>query len=98
MSTPSAPALFVLPNLTRWTETHLLGILNAKTKDEFDQAFDWFLAKEAQVTVNGLELSREDYKLRLLDVSTAANLVEGVEVKFGSAVEQESDGKLVSID
>jgi hypothetical protein len=98
MSAPPAQTLIILPNLTRWTETHLSAILKATTKDDFDKAFDWFLAKDAQVTVNGLELPREDYKQRLLEISAAANLVEGVEVKFGTAVEQESNGTLVSID
>ena len=88
--------MFVHPTLTRWTENCLSAMLKATTKEEYDQAFDRFLARNAQVTVNGIPLAREEYKQRMLDVSATGSIVESVELRFDAAVEQQSNGKLVS--
>ena len=88
--------MFVLPTLTRWTENSLSAMLKATTKEEYDQAFDRFLARNAQVTVNGIPIAREEYKQRMLDVSAAGSIVESVELRFDAAVEQQSNGKSVS--
>jgi hypothetical protein len=77
----------VLPSLTDWTEGRLSALIEAKTQRAFDEAFDNFLAKEVVITVNGVQVSRDDYKTRLQEEGALHQ--RSASVKFDNAVEQQ---------
>ncbi|KIP06750.1 hypothetical protein PHLGIDRAFT_447081 [Phlebiopsis gigantea 11061_1 CR5-6] len=75
---------FFIP-LSSWTEGRLRALLSAKTKADFDTAFDDFLAPHAHVTLNGETVSRAHYAAQLWnDVHTNAR---SVSVSFNGVVE-----------
>ncbi|KDQ62790.1 hypothetical protein JAAARDRAFT_171387 [Jaapia argillacea MUCL 33604] len=82
----------VLPptTLTSWTESQITAILQATTPIAFDEALENFLAPDAEITVNGKPLSKEQYKALLqkdkLQESSAT-------VDFSGAVEVPTDGE-----
>ncbi|KDQ62740.1 hypothetical protein JAAARDRAFT_30645 [Jaapia argillacea MUCL 33604] len=81
----------VLPNLTQWTESRITAILKATSTTDFDQAFDAFIAPDAQITVNGAPLTRDQYKQQL----AGEGLLEALaSVTFNGAVEVPTDGQL----
>jgi len=79
----------VLPTLTAWAEGHLSSILEATTSTEFDDAFDAFLSKHVSITVNGQQLSRDQYKQQLLGESAVNK--QSTSIKFDGAVEVPTD-------
>ncbi|KZP25187.1 hypothetical protein FIBSPDRAFT_668703, partial [Athelia psychrophila] len=82
----------VLPPLTTWAEGHLTAILTATTEDNFDAAFDAFVVKEpTHVSVNGQQVSREEYKQKMLAESAVGALKRSAQVAFGGAVSVSAD-------
>jgi hypothetical protein len=55
----------VLPPLPEWVEGRLTAIYQAKSRDDFDTAFDEFISKDVEITVNGAKTTREQYKQTL---------------------------------
>ena len=51
----------VLPPLSLWTQDHIRAIYQATTQSETEAAFDAFFANDAQITINGTNVSRADY-------------------------------------
>lgn len=51
----------VLPSLTQWTEDHITAVLQATSQSDFTGALDAFLSKDAEITVNGVCISRADF-------------------------------------
>ncbi|KAF9223681.1 hypothetical protein BS17DRAFT_753610 [Gyrodon lividus] len=62
----------VLPTLSAWAASRLSGLLESTTQAAFDSAFDATFASNCNITVNGKQLSREQYKTQLLEQSGAA--------------------------
>lgn len=82
-------ANIVLPSLTNWTEGHLSSILKATTEADFDNAFDAFISKHANITVNGHHFSRDQYRQQLMGESAVNK--ESASVKFDGIVEVPTD-------
>ncbi|KAJ7145732.1 hypothetical protein C8R44DRAFT_655656 [Mycena epipterygia] len=78
----------VLPPLRTWAEQHLSSIIKATTQTAFDAAFDGFLSESATVTVNGKDVSRDEYKKQLQGEGFDE---AGAEVTFSGAVEVPAD-------
>lgn len=82
----------ILPTLSAWAASRLTGILESKTQDDFNVAFDATFAVECNITVNGESLSRDKYKAQLLQESAAGfeesnavvNIVGQTEVETGN--------------
>ncbi|KAJ7157874.1 hypothetical protein C8R43DRAFT_882763 [Mycena crocata] len=74
----------VLPPLRAWAEQHLSSIIKATTQTTFNAAFDSFLSKHATITVNGKNVSRDDYKKQLQGEGFDE---AGATVSFSGAVE-----------
>lgn len=55
----------VLPTLTQWTENHITAIINATNQQDLTNAIDAFLSKNATIVVNGVEISRAEFKKQL---------------------------------
>ena len=51
-----------LPDLPTWVKENITGLYSAKTEEQFDSAFDVFIAKDVKITVNGQHVSRDKYK------------------------------------
>ncbi|KZP07682.1 hypothetical protein FIBSPDRAFT_762579 [Athelia psychrophila] len=82
----------VLPPLTTWAEGHLTAILTATTEANFDAAFDAFVVKEpTHISVNGQQVSREEYKQKTLAESAVGALKRSAQVAFGGAVSVSAD-------
>lgn len=74
-----ATSNIVLPPLDTWAKQHLTALITAKTGQDFDQAFDNFIAKNVKVTFNGAPLTRDQYKQqlqgeRLLEADATINI------------------------
>jgi hypothetical protein len=82
---------FVLPPLTDWAEGQLSAILKATTEAHFDSAFDAFISKHANITVNGQSLSRDQYKQQLLGESAVNK--QSASVQFSGTVEVPTDAE-----
>lgn len=70
--------------LTLWTENHITAIYKATNLADFDKAFDAFISKDAQITLNGRKLTREEYKLQLVGETFAE---KSANVSFLGAVD-----------
>lgn len=82
----------VLPSLTKWTQQHLSAIIQATSKSSFAEAFDNFFARECNITVNGVHLSRDQYRQQLELESVSANSGAAFsDLKFDGAVEVPSN-------
>ncbi|PCH42850.1 hypothetical protein WOLCODRAFT_73732 [Wolfiporia cocos MD-104 SS10] len=64
MSISLGPGPVIIP-LTAWAEDSISALFKA-TADNFDSAFDSFLAEDVHITVNGKHLTREQYKQQIL--------------------------------
>ena len=63
MSTTQAPIILLLPD---WVQQHLTTLYAAKTDDDFNRAFDAFVAQEpGTIVVNGKHLDRAQYKKQI---------------------------------
>ncbi|KAK7460458.1 hypothetical protein VKT23_009179 [Stygiomarasmius scandens] len=74
----------VLPQLGPWAQNHIRSIVQATKQEDFDAAFDAFVAQDVEVTFNGEKISRDEYKRRL---QTEAFLESGAEVVFNGTVQ-----------
>ncbi|KAI0338586.1 hypothetical protein BDW22DRAFT_1337653 [Trametopsis cervina] len=79
----------VLPSLSSWAQSHITALFQATTPEDFDSAFDAFLAAHVEsITVNGETLTKEQYKQRL---QRAKAFEQGAEVTFLGTVEAKSE-------
>ena len=75
----------VLPTLSLWAQSHITALFKATTTQEFDDAFDAFLAHHVDsIVVNGEKLTKDQYKNRL---QAARALEQSAEVKYLGTVE-----------
>ena len=74
-----------LENPTEWAEAHIQSIYQANaTQEEFDAAFDGFVAKGVKsIVFNGAKLTRDEYKQQIRKETTEARTVT---VDFNDAV------------
>ncbi|PCH42872.1 hypothetical protein WOLCODRAFT_74217 [Wolfiporia cocos MD-104 SS10] len=56
----------ILQPISSWAESRISEIYTSTTAADFDTAFNNFLAENAQITVNGKNISRDEYKKLLL--------------------------------
>jgi hypothetical protein len=84
----------VLPSLRNWAEQHLSSIIKATTQTAFDSAFEAFLSKHATITVNGKNVSRDEYKKQLRGEGFDE---AGAIVQFGGAVEVPSENNSIQV-
>ena len=83
------------PPLPAWTQQGVRSLYTAKSPQEFDTAFDAFIAPDARIHLNGKQLSREQYKQRLRGETSGET---GANVTFGHIVSvPESGANMVSI-
>ena len=96
-SNPSTPPMPILPSLSAWAAAHLTSVLESKTKDKFDAAFDATFAADCNITFNGTSLSRDAYKAKLLAESAAApeERDAAVTIEGQTEVETGNQGQLV---
>ncbi|KAK6988853.1 hypothetical protein R3P38DRAFT_3228121 [Favolaschia claudopus] len=80
----------VPPALKTWAALHIIALCKAKTEIEFNNAFDSFIAPEASIIINGISLTRDEYKLRLRGQEFDE---AGAAVDFRGAVEVPKDNK-----
>lgn len=84
----------VIPTLTEWAKTRVTALFEAKTAQEFDDAFNAFLAHHVDsIVVNGKKLSKAEYKaslerLRAPELSAEVKYLGDVEVKDEKEGEQ----------
>jgi len=78
----------VLPNLTNWAQQHLTTLLQATSQDDFNAAFDAFIAQDVAITVNGQTLTRDQYKQQISGEKFAE---AGATVNFVGTVEVPTD-------
>jgi len=87
----------VLPSLSAWAASHLAGILQSKDQDHFNTAFDATFATHCNITVNGKPVSRDEYKIQLLEQSAADPKESGtiVHIEGQTEVQVGDQGQLV---
>ena len=73
-----------LPDLEAWAQQHLTALIQANTQNDFDTAFDNFIAKHVKITFNGVSLTRDQYKQqlqgeRLLERNAVISILNSVE-------------------
>ena len=82
-----------------WARSKLFDLLNANSEKDFDKAFDAFLAADAQVTVNGDGVPREEYKQQMRELFPPGGPTNKT-IRFDAEVEEvekaELDGDKVS--
>ncbi|TBU24858.1 hypothetical protein BD311DRAFT_780700 [Dichomitus squalens] len=83
-------AQIVLPNLQDWVEQRIKAVYTAKTTEDFDSAFDAFVAKDVTVKVNGKSMSRDEYKKMVQGEITGD---AGAQVTFNGIVSVPSQDK-----
>ena len=64
MSTPGGP---IIRTLSDWTEQRFTALYQAGTKEEFQTAFNGFVSKHAEVTLNGKKISVGGFEEQLWD-------------------------------
>ena len=84
------PTDIVLPNLPNWFQQHINTLYSAKTAQEFDDAFDAFIAQEVSIKVNGKATSRDEYKQMVQGQITGD---VGAQVTFNGVVSVPSEDK-----
>ncbi|PIL26224.1 hypothetical protein GSI_11979 [Ganoderma sinense ZZ0214-1] len=80
----------VLPNLPNWVQQRINTLYGAKTAEEFDDAFDAFIAQEVTIKVNGKPISRDAYKKMIRGEITGD---VGAQVTFNGVVSVPSEDK-----
>lgn len=94
ISTNLAMPLPVIPTLTEWAKTRVTALFEAKTAQEFDDAFNAFLAHHVDsIVVNGKKLSKAEYKaslerLRAPELSAKVEYLGDVEARDEKEGEQ----------
>lgn len=56
-----------IPDLDQWVKQHVTAMYKATTREEFQEAFNDFLTKDANITVNSHHMSREKYMNLLMN-------------------------------
>jgi len=88
----------VLPTLSAWAVSQLTGLLQSTTQAAFDAAFDAIFASDCNVTVNGKQLSRDEYKAQLLEQSGASPVEREASVNVQGQLEvQGNQGQLAGL-
>ncbi|OBZ74503.1 hypothetical protein A0H81_05157 [Grifola frondosa] len=82
-STSTMTSNIVLPSLPNFVEQHITAIFNAKTAEDFDNAFEACFSKHVSVTVNGKHISRDECKKQLQGEKTGET---SAEVTFNNIV------------
>lgn len=67
MSSANAP---IIRTLSDWTEQRITALYQPTTKQQFQEAFNAFVAKHAEITLNGKKISREHFEEQLWDTQT----------------------------
>ena len=75
----------VVPSLSNLVELGLQNMLHAKSRKDFEKAFDGFIAEDASITMNGKPVARTHYmehlwKEQMLERSANVHFKEVVEV------------------
>ncbi|KZT05063.1 uncharacterized protein LAESUDRAFT_715119 [Laetiporus sulphureus 93-53] len=83
MSVLLGPGPVIIP-LSAWAEDSISAIYKASSQSAFDSAFDEFLHKDAQITFNGKQLTRDQYREQLLEERV---LEQSADISFTGAVE-----------
>lgn len=52
-------------SLISWTQDRIIALYRATNSDTFDAAFDTLLHDDVQIYVNGVRLTRDEYKRRI---------------------------------
>ena len=73
----------VLPNLTNWVKQRVTAMYTATSREAFQDAFNAFLAKDVNITVNGKHMTREKYMELLMGQKS---LETGAEMQFFTTV------------
>ncbi|TDL21131.1 hypothetical protein BD410DRAFT_840831 [Rickenella mellea] len=73
-----------IPTLTQFVERNLTALFGAATADEFNEAFDTFISRTANITVNGVHVARGEFMAQIQSDRFAR---EDSDVKFFGAVE-----------
>ncbi|KAI1795406.1 hypothetical protein LXA43DRAFT_41125 [Ganoderma leucocontextum] len=84
------PTDIVLPNLPNWVQQRVNTLYGAKTTEEFDDAFDAFIAQDVTIKVNGKPISRDEYKTMVQGEITGD---VGAQVTFNGVVSVPSEDK-----
>lgn len=79
----------VLPALDQWAEGKITALYQATTQDDFNTAFDDFIAKDVHIYVNGAKMTRDQYK-QLLEQQRI--LESSATVKFDGVVRTQLPG------
>jgi len=79
----------VLPTLSAWAASHLTHVLESKTQNDFDTAFEATFAANCNFTVNGKSVSRDEYKGQLREQSAAGFEESGTVVNIEGQTEVE---------
>ncbi|KAH7884381.1 hypothetical protein F5I97DRAFT_1889097 [Phlebopus sp. FC_14] len=88
----------VLPTLSAWATGGLSSLLQSTTETAFDTTFDAIFAHNVNVTLNGKQISRDEYKAELLTQSGAAPLRADASVNVEGQLEVPGDqGQLSGI-
>lgn len=84
--------LLLLPD---WVQQHVQEIYTANTPEDFDTAFDAFIAQNARIQFNGKPISREEYKKTIRGETTG---LPGSAITFTSVVSvQDPNSELVRL-
>ncbi|TCD62436.1 hypothetical protein EIP91_006898 [Steccherinum ochraceum] len=81
-------AAIVLPTLTNWLKQHLTTLYTATDRTAFNNAFSAFLTQDASITVNGSNVTHDEYMQQLLGQKFEES---GAQVNFLATVEVPAD-------
>ena len=73
-----------------WVRSKLVDLFETQVMENYNRAFDAFLASDVDVTVNGEHLSREEYKERM-QLGYILNIKH---VRFDAEVEEQGKPEL----
>ena len=82
----------VVLTLTNWLEQHLGALVEATNKEDFDTAFNAFIAPHANVTVNGKKITVQEYKE---GIWTEQRREQSASLSFKGIVEVPKDPKAI---
>ncbi|KAG2072834.1 hypothetical protein BDR04DRAFT_383957 [Suillus decipiens] len=86
----------VLPTLTAFTSSGLTAILTAKNEADFNKAFDALFASNVNITYNGKQRSREDYREQLVSQGSSTFEEKGASVSVERQLEVPGDKGQIS--
>lgn len=80
----------VVPSLSNMVELGLQDMLHAKSRRDFEKAFDGFIADDASITMNGRPVARNQYMEHLWKDQM---LERSADVRFKEVVDVPNDPK-----